>query len=108
MPSWADAVVDAAKIVDYLLSAEHPIGADKATFFIAIGYRGASGHDYVMTSRNCPARGRWWQRNQHPLGSSTLWMGVVRTPTGRIVELRTVWICDDPDDPPRLVTAYPR
>lgn len=38
MPSWADAVVDAAKIVDYLLSAEHPIGADKTTFFIAIGY----------------------------------------------------------------------
>ncbi|WP_414627978.1 hypothetical protein [Mycobacterium tuberculosis] len=27
---------------------------------------------------------------------------------GRMVALRTVWISDEPDGMPRLVTAYPR
>jgi hypothetical protein len=33
--------------------------------------------------------------------------GVIETPTGRMIGLRTIWISDEPDDPPRLVTAYP-
>ncbi|EUA05429.1 hypothetical protein [Mycobacterium kansasii] len=33
--------------------------------------------------------------------------GVVESPCGRMVALRTVWISDGPGDVPRLVTAYP-
>ncbi|MGH3682778.1 MAG: DUF6883 domain-containing protein [Natronosporangium sp.] len=33
--------------------------------------------------------------------------GVIHSPAGRAVGVRTVWISDGYDGPPRLVTAYP-
>ena len=34
--------------------------------------------------------------------------GAIATPTGRSVEVRTIWIVDRGEQPPRLVSAYPR
>jgi hypothetical protein len=33
--------------------------------------------------------------------------GLLATPSGRSVAVRTVWIIEDASLPPRLVTAYP-
>lgn len=33
--------------------------------------------------------------------------GVIESPSGRMIGIRTVWISDDANSPPRLVTAYP-
>lgn len=38
MARWHEAEIDDRKILDYLLSTDHPIGADKAAFFTSIGY----------------------------------------------------------------------
>ncbi|MGH3682777.1 MAG: DUF6883 domain-containing protein [Natronosporangium sp.] len=37
MARWSEAAVDERKILDYLLAVDHPIGGDKAVFFIAVG-----------------------------------------------------------------------
>jgi hypothetical protein len=44
---------------------------------------------------------------QTPFGIKYVVNGVIRVPVGRSVALRTIWISVGPDDPPRLVTAYP-
>jgi hypothetical protein len=44
IPGAARAVVDDAKIRDYLLSPEHPIGGPKARFFKSLGF---SRNDWV-------------------------------------------------------------
>jgi len=38
LPAGEQAIVDPAKIRDYLLSPEHPVGRFKAVFFNALGY----------------------------------------------------------------------
>jgi hypothetical protein len=38
LPAAQLAIVEAAKIRDYLLSLEHPVGRYKASFFTALGY----------------------------------------------------------------------
>jgi hypothetical protein len=38
LPGADRAIVDAAKVRDYLLSPEHPVGRFKAVFFGALGY----------------------------------------------------------------------
>lgn len=39
LPKADEAVIDPAKIRDYLLSPEHPVGRFKARFFAALGFR---------------------------------------------------------------------
>lgn len=39
LPNHDSALIDPAKVRDYLLSPEHPVGRFKATFFAAIGYK---------------------------------------------------------------------
>jgi hypothetical protein len=39
LPNPDRALVDAAKVRDYLLSAEHPVGRFKAAVFVAAGHR---------------------------------------------------------------------
>ena len=38
MVQWNDAEISDRKIVDYLLAEDHPVGADRAAFFAAVGY----------------------------------------------------------------------
>lgn len=38
LPGAEEAIVDDAKVRDYLLSREHPVGRFKATFFSGLGY----------------------------------------------------------------------
>jgi hypothetical protein len=38
LPAAEHAIVDAAKVRDYLLSHEHPVGRFKAAFFESLGY----------------------------------------------------------------------
>lgn len=39
LPNANSAIVDEAKVRDYLLSPEHPVGRFKARVFVAVGYR---------------------------------------------------------------------
>lgn len=38
LPNADRAIVDPAKVRDYLLSASHPVGRFKAAFFLSLGY----------------------------------------------------------------------
>lgn len=44
LPEAATAVVEPAKVRDYLLSPEHPVGRYKATFFASLGYTRSDWH----------------------------------------------------------------
>ncbi len=101
------AIVDDAKIRDYLLSLEHPVGRFKAVFFGILGYQRED-----------------WQRLRHDLlailevgdavarpsrsfGQKYEVRGTLRGPTGRRAEVVTVWIVLAGERFPRFVTAVP-
>jgi hypothetical protein len=55
LPSAEKAVVDEAKVRDYLLSESHPVGRYKAAFFRSLGYRRMRWQDLAVDLR-CHAK----------------------------------------------------
>lgn len=107
MVRWDEATVDERKILDYLLSTGHPIGRDKAIFFMGLGYRRGAWRQLRDDLLNLAANSEVVAEQESEFGKKYVVEGVLRSPLGRMVGVRTVWISDDSDDPPRLVTAYP-
>lgn len=107
MIRWDDAHIDERKIVEYLLARAHPVGGAKATFFMSLGYRIGEWtrlrDDLIHIAEN----GEAIDISATAYGVKIIVDGSVKSPCGRMVALRTIWISDGPDAVPRLVTAYP-
>ena len=108
VPNADRAVVDLAKVRDYLLATGHPVGRFKARFFISLGYAAEQwerlrddilvlGRSGDLCSETAGAYGRKFEVD-----------GIVTGPSGRSATLRSVWIIRAEEDFPRLVTGFPR
>lgn len=107
LPDYQSAVVPAEKLELYLLSEIHPVGRAKAQFFKDLGYdisdTGTLAQDLLTLARD----GDVSNVQTSSFGTKYVVNGLIQTPSGVTVALRTVWIIE-PDHPqPRLVTAYP-
>ncbi len=104
---WENAFVEKSKILDYLLSTEHPTGTGKAKFFMSVGYTrdgwATLRDDLLMIARE----GEVAAVTKSPWGVKTVVDGTVIAPAAVEIFLRTVWIDNCLDDVQRLVTAYP-
>ena len=108
LPNLEAAVVSEEKIVDYLLNPQHPDGAGKAAFFAARGFRRDHGHLLSDALRRLVAENSVTSWMDSPHGQKYIVDGRVETPGGTAPLVRTVWIVDQGETAPRLVTAYPR
>lgn len=108
LPNADRAIIDPAKVRDYLLSSVHPVGRFKAAFFVSSGYtqdRWETLRDDLLALAKSgdavPGRlsvfGRMFEVD-----------GMLTGPSGRTAEIRTVWIIASDEASPRFVTAYPR
>jgi hypothetical protein len=90
-----------AKILDYLLSTDHPIGADKGSVlhlhWIQQGRLDPPSDDLMLMCE----QGEVVAEEQTPFGIKYVVDGLVQAPAGRNIELRTVWISEEPGDRPR-------
>lgn len=106
IPGAERAIVDAAKVRDYLLSAEHRVGSAKARFFAQLGFeqqnwailQGELGR-FATREAQFGAATRFGQKYVVP--------GTIQGPSGRSAQLIVVWIVLNGEDFPRFVTAYP-
>lgn len=107
LPRADRAIVDDAKVRDYLLSPEHPVGRFKARVFTAAGYQPhqwqrlrddlrALASSLDVTAAAPDAYGQRW------VGSGTL-IG----PLGRALPIVVVWLIPSEGEPPRQTAAYP-
>jgi hypothetical protein len=101
------AVIEPAKLHDYLLSRSHPVGRFKAAFFQALGY---SSEDWRRLDADL--------RSQHlskeavggestPYGRKYVIHATLVGPTGASAGLVSVWVVRAGEDFARFVTAYP-
>jgi hypothetical protein len=107
LPNAAYAIIDQAKIVDYLLDVDHPHGGSKAKLLLSLGYSAGS-----------------WSRLESDLRAAhldeevidtghTLWgqryeiVAPITGPSGDTVLFRSVWQIDLGTNRPRLITMYP-
>ena len=108
LPNSGRAVVDAAKVRDYLLSETHPVGRFKAAFFANLGY--SADHwellcdDLLALGRAGPAA----PGKPSAFGRTFEVDGILIGPSGRSAGVKTVWIVRANEDLPRFVTAFPR
>ncbi|MBK6638574.1 MAG: hypothetical protein IPH08_06225 [Rhodocyclaceae bacterium] len=107
LPNSAQAQVQQAKIVGYLLNLTHADGGPKAAFFIARGFvaeRWDEMADALVTQgRNNPVT----KIVAHPWGVRYQVDCHCPTPDGANPCIRTVWELADVLAAPRLLTAYP-
>ena len=106
LPNLEHAVVDSAKVRDYLLSPAHPVGRAKARFFAALGFS----HDAWPAFREAllaHAQGEAELAERSPHGQKYVVRGIPQGPAGQAASVVSVWIVLASEAAPRLITAYP-
>ena len=100
-------MVDPAKVRDYLLSHEHPIGRFKAIFFESLGYKQAD-WPRLQSDLLDLCRSRDAIEGQHSeFGRKYEVGGSLKGPSGRQAQVVSVWVVLVGEQFPRFVTAYP-
>lgn len=107
LPEAATAVVEPAKVRDYLLSPEHPVGRYKATFFASLGYTRSDWHRLRGDLLRLIAAEDAVPGRPSDFGTKYEVRGTLRGPAGRHAEVVTVWIVLIGDSVARFVTAFP-
>ena len=107
LPVVERALIDPAKIRDYLLSAVHPVGRFKAVVFQALGYKADEWEklrdDLLALARTTEAV----PGKTSAFGRKYEVSGTLRGPNGREATITCVWLVPVDDGAPRFITAFP-
>lgn len=106
LPHAARALVEDAKVRDYLLNPDNAQNGGKAALFAQFGFeRGAwTALQHALARHPMENPVLLSMVSQH--GTKYVVECALRTPDGRNPCLRSVWIVDHGAERPRLVTAY--
>ena len=107
LPDADRARVDRAKVVDYLLSRNHPDGRSKAEFFTRFGFKA---EDWQVLADALKAVGVSNPATgvvQSSHGTRYTVDGRMQSPDGRTPRVRTILFVEPGRPGPRLITAHP-
>ena len=107
LPDADRARVDRAKVVDYLLSRDHPDGRSKAEFFARFGFKVEGWQVFAEALKAVGISNPVAAVVQSSHGTRYIVDGPINSPDGRTPRIRTVWIVEPGRPGPRLVTAHP-
>ena len=107
LPNVDLAIVEPAKIRDYLLSTIHPVGRFKAAFFRRLGYREEEWEEFRVDLLRFASFGEATQLPTTEYRQKYEVRGMLEGPTGLSAHVVSIWIVLDGEDVPRLVTVYP-
>jgi len=107
LPNRENAYIPTSKLKDYLLSETHPVGRSKAKFFRNFGFDEIN---VEQLEQGLLTIAQSQEVNETILtlhGAKYVIDGLLQTPIGRTVSIRTVWIIEKNRNYPRFVTAIP-
>src|SRR3970040_1867349 len=107
LPAAERAVIEPAKIRDYLLSTSHPVGRFKAPFFASLGYTSANWRRLDEGLRDLAISGEAELGKDSPYGQKYEIRGTLRGPSGKSAEVLIVWVVLFIGDVPQFVTVFP-
>ena len=107
LPNADRAVIEGAKLFDYLLSRSHPVGRFKAKFFTSLGYfrEGWERLEADLRSQHLSQPATLVATTRH--GRKYEIRAMLKGPSGPAAEVLSVWIIRPGEEVPRFVTAYP-
>ncbi len=100
-------IVPPAKLTDYLLRADHPVGGAKAAFFRSFGFALDRPDVLADALADHPERNPVAGTETSAWGMKYLVRCTIRTPDGRDPCVLSVWFVPPGSNLARLVTAYP-
>ena len=107
LPGADRAVIEPAKLREYLLSATHPIGRFKSAFFSTLGYSIEHWQHLEADLRQLALSQDARPGQASEYGQKYEIRGILTGPSGRSAEIVSVWIILSGEDFPRFVTSYP-
>jgi hypothetical protein len=107
LPNYQSAVVPEPKILDYLLSATHQIGRDKALFFGSFGFSSERWEELAAALKAHAASNEVISVEDSEWGKNYSIIGELESLDGRKPRVRSVWFVEHGGTVPGLITAYP-
>jgi len=107
LPNHEEAYVQREKITEYLLSLDHAVGKGKAKFLRSHGFDMLNWRRLEQQLVSIAKLNDVGQEVRTQRGIKYVIDGLLHTPTGARVNLRTVWFVEFGQRRPRLITAYP-
>ena len=99
-------VIDAAKVRDYLLSLDHPVGKSKAALFLMCGFVAACPELLAESLFAHASPDHLTHRVETPFGTKWIFEGSLLAPASEVARIRSVWITRTDASFAELVTAY--
>lgn len=106
LPYAAEAIVPLEKITQYLLNDAHPEGRSKAAFFRRLGFHPEEPQELKAALLRLAGETEM-SESAFAFGLKYVGIGLMACPSGRRVQLVTVWVLRAGLPPPYFVTAYP-
>jgi len=107
LPHADQAIVERAKICDYLLNPTHRFGASKARFFAEFGFSLDVWEELAVAFKEHARENEVVKCKQTGFGPRFEIEGELRAPDGRRPRVLSVWQIDVGEVAPRLITAHP-
>jgi hypothetical protein len=107
LPNREKAYVPEQKLTGYLLSLTHPIGKSKARFYHLYGFTEKNSEFLKHELLEIAREGNVQATEKTTYGTKYIIDDSIRTPQGRMIGIRTIWIIETNEENPRLVTVYP-
>ena len=107
LPHRESAYIPQAKLTGYLLSETHPVGRFKAQLLYAVGLDATNAQILERALIDIARENEVSETNSTPYGTIYVIDGTLRTPSGTVLQVRTVWIIATGESRPRFITAYP-
>jgi hypothetical protein len=107
LPNAEHAIIERAKLEDYLLSFRHPVGRFKARFFAGLGFSAERWDVFDQALRAQHLSQDADAGVPDGFGQPFIIRAILQGPTGRSAVVVSVWFLRAGEAQPRFVTAYP-
>ena len=107
LPNKEKAYIPPNKLTGYLLSETHAVGKSKAKFFRPLGFDETTVEQLEQGLLAIAQTNEVRESIALPHGTKYVIDGLLKTPKGTVVRIRTIWILEAEDENPRFITAYP-
>ncbi|NET24777.1 DUF6883 domain-containing protein [Okeania sp. SIO1I7] len=107
IPNQSQAIIEQSKITEYLLNIQHLKGGHKARLLIKFGYNINNWQQLEADIRENHLNADPEIVKETAYGISYEISAEILTPSGKLLNLKTVLQIDKGKEIPRLITAYP-
>lgn len=107
LPNVELAIVAEEKITRYLLNPAHPVGGSKALFFLRFGFTVETWGQLAAALLRHARENHVVERAETPHGTRYVVDGPLIAPDGAVLNVRSAWYIEPPNQGARFVTAHP-